>query len=202
MKIRQRGGTFGTVSLGRHTYLSTIPAMNEGNIKAVLTSVNTDPKTKQLIAQYLISRNQNPAPAAAVTSVNSGSATGEKDSIPVAKPTKTGLDNIVENVAEATPKIIKPIADAAPEVVKPIAENTKAAVVSISENIEEGTSTVINGFWWTIAIWGVIIIVILLIVSIIVFFLKKKKIQQTNSNNEIIENSEKQINSVIETTNI
>lgn len=40
-----KGGTFGTVSLGRHTHLSTIPAVNEGNIKAILTSPSTDPET-------------------------------------------------------------------------------------------------------------------------------------------------------------
>jgi hypothetical protein len=51
-----KGGTFGSVSIGRHTHMSTVPAINEGNIEAVLTSPNTDDKTKQLIALYLITR--------------------------------------------------------------------------------------------------------------------------------------------------
>lgn len=54
-----KGGTFGSLSLGRHTHFSTTPAMNEGNIEKVLTSPNTDEKTKQLIAVYLITRNRN-----------------------------------------------------------------------------------------------------------------------------------------------
>ena len=57
-----KGGTFGTVSIGRHTTLTTVPALNEGNIRDVLTSPNTDDKTKQLIAEYLISRPQPPRP--------------------------------------------------------------------------------------------------------------------------------------------
>lgn len=192
MKIHLRDGTFGTVSIGRHTHLSTTPAMNEGNIKDVLTSPNTDPQTKQLIAQYLITRTQIPAPSAAVTAVNAGSATGDKESIPTAKATKTGIDGIVENVADATPKIVKPIAEAAPEVVKPIAENTKQAVITISENIEEGTTSFVDGFWLTIAIWGSIIIFIVTIVVVVIIFVKKQKLKKNNetlSTKETIENN-------------
>ena len=59
MKIHLKDGTFGSLSLGRHTHFSTTPALNEGNIADVLTSPNTDEKTKQLIAVYLITRNRN-----------------------------------------------------------------------------------------------------------------------------------------------
>jgi hypothetical protein len=104
-----KGGTLGTVSIARHTHVSTAPAMNEGNIKEVLISPNVDPKTKQLVACYLITRTDVEPPTAAVSSVNSASATGDKDNIPKVEPTKTGMDNIVDKAAEAAPKIIPPV---------------------------------------------------------------------------------------------
>jgi hypothetical protein len=164
-----KGGTFGTVSIGRHTHLSTTPAMNEGNIRDVLISQHTDDKTKQLIAEYLITRGQNVAPASAVTAVNAGAATGDKSSIPEVKPTKTGLDNVVEKVA-----------DVAPKVVTPIAENTAKTVIEISDDIESGSTKFIDGFWWTITIWGSIIILIAVLIILIIIFVKKQKLKKNN----------------------
>ena len=166
-----KGGTFGSVSIARHTYLSTEPAMNEGNIRDVLISAETDPKTKQLIAEYLISRKQNIAPTAAVTSVNSASATGDKDSIPQTNPTKIGLDNVVDKVTEV-----------APQVVKPIAENTKEVVNHVSDKIESGTQGVVNNFWNKLSyVLMFVVIGIVIIVCVMLFFGKtifKKKSEE------------------------
>ena len=164
-----KGGTFGAVSIGRHTTLTTVPALNEGNIRDVLTSPNTDDKTKQLIAEYLISRPQPPPPASSVTSINAGAATGNKDSIPEVEPTKTGLDNVVDKVAEVTP-----------QVVEPIASNTKEVINHVSDNVESGTTKIVNNFWnqtRTIIISAIAIIVLALFVGIM-FFLKKRKNQK------------------------
>lgn len=109
MKIRQRVGTFGTVSIARHTHVSTAPALNEGNIREVLISPAVDSKTKQLVACYLISRKEAIPPPASVSSVNSASATGDEDNIPKVEPTKTGMDNIIDKASEVAPKVIPPI---------------------------------------------------------------------------------------------
>lgn len=162
-----KGGTFGTVSLGRHTTLRTEPAMNEGNLRDVLTSSNVDNKTKQKIAEYLITRTQLPPPASAVTSVNSGAATGDKESIPQATPTKTGIDNAVDKVAEVTPKIVEPIAD-----------NASKVITNISNDIEQGTSNVVNGFWNTIKsikTWIIISLGIIIITFLTIYHILKKK---------------------------
>jgi hypothetical protein len=162
-----KGGTFGTVSIGRHTHLSTVPAVNEGNIRDILTSPNADEKTKQMIAEYLITRSQNVAPSSAVTAVNAGAATGDKDSIPKADPTKTGFDNAVDRVTEVAPKIVKPIAD-----------NTAKAITDISHDIKEGTTDITSGLWDTIKSIKYIIISILGVVSLVllgIFIWKKKQ---------------------------
>lgn len=161
-----KGGTFGTVSLGRHTTLMTEPAMNEGNIKDVLLSKDTDEKTKQLIAQYLITRKQSNVPSSAVTSINSAAATGDKSSIPQAIPTKTGIDNAVDKVTEVAPKVVEPIAN-----------NTAKVISDISNDIEEGTTSVIGGFWETVKSIKTLIISIIgiaIVILICVYFIKKK----------------------------
>ena len=115
-----------------------------------------------------------PPPSSSVTSVNSGAATGDKNSIPEVKPTKTGLDNVVDKVAEVTP-----------QVVEPIASNTKEVINHVSDNIESGTTKVVNNFWnqtRTIIISVIAIIVlspIYLIISLIltvVFNYAEKKL--------------------------
>lgn len=161
-----KGGTFGTVSIGRHTHLSTVPAVNEGNIRDILTSPNADEKTKQMVAEYLITRSQNVAPASAVTAVNAGAATGDKGSIPKAEPTKTGLDNAIDKVT-----------DVAPEIVKPIADNTAKVITDVSDDIKEGTTDITSGLWDTIKSIKYIIISILGVVSLVLLgiFIWKRK---------------------------
>lgn len=190
-----KGGTFGTVSIARHTHLSTVPAMNEGNIRDVLSSPNTDDKTKQLVAQYLITRTQNPAPTAAVTSVNSGSATGDKDSIPDVKPTKTGLDNVVDKAAEVVPPVVDSVTTNTAEVIKDVSDNIENGVVKTSGSFFDKIKSV--GIWFIIGL-----VLIILVGEILYFYLKHQKqkendkfLNNTNENNENIqENIENNVN--------
>lgn len=144
--------------------------MNEGNIRDVLTSPNTDPKSKQLVAEYLISRVQAPPPAAAVTSVNSASATGDKNSIPNVEPTKTGFDNVVDKTAEATTEIVPPV-------VHSVATNTADVVKDVSDNIENGVVKTSNSFFnniKSISIWIIIGLAIIILFGEILYFTSKK----------------------------
>lgn len=127
-----KGGTFGAVSIARHTHVSTAPAMNEGNIKEVLTSPDVDPKTKQLVACYLITRTDVKPPAASVSSVNSASATGDKNNIPEVKPTKTGMDNIVDKAADVAPKVIPPVVDSVADATVDVAKSAENSVTNVS----------------------------------------------------------------------
>lgn len=160
-----KGGTFGSVSIGRHTHMSTVPAINEGNIEAVLTSPNTDDKTKQLIALYLITRKNAQPPTAAVTAVNAGSATGKKE-VPVATPTRTGVDNVVDNVAEVTP-----------EIVKPIVKSTETVAKHVATTVGDKSESVIKSFFnrATYIIIGIVILLILVAIIIIIFLKRKQK---------------------------
>lgn len=180
-----KGGTFGTVSIARHTHLSTVPAMNEGNIRDVLSSPNTDDKTKQLVAQYLITRTQNPPPTAAVTSVNSGSATGDKDSIPDVKPTKTGLDNVVDKAAEVVPPVVDSVATNTAEVVKDVSDNIENGVVQTSGSFFDKIKS--------IGIWFIIGLALIILVGEILYFYSKRQKQKVNekllNNNKNNENN-------------
>jgi hypothetical protein len=141
-----KGGTFGTVSIARHTHVSTAPAMNEGNIKEVLISPDVDPKTKQLVACYLITRTDVEPPAASVSSVNSASATGDKDNIPKVEPTKTGMDNIVDKAAEAAPKIIPPVVESVSDAATNVAQSAENSITSVSEASTKWTRRFKNYF--------------------------------------------------------
>ena len=188
-----KGGTFGSVSIAKHTHISTVPAMNEGNIRDVLSSPNTDDKTKQLVAQYLITRTQSPPPAAAVTSVNSGSATGSKDAIPDVKPTKTGLDNVVDKAAEVVP----PVVDC-------VSTNTAEVVKDVSNNIENGVIKTSGSFFdkiKSIGIWLIICLALIILVGEILYFYSKRqkekvneKLLKNNNNENIQENIENKVN--------
>lgn len=159
-----KGGTFGTVSIGRHTYLSTEPAMNEGNIRDVLISPNADSETKQLVAEYLISRKQNVAPASAVTSVNSAAATGNKDSIPNIAPTKTGVDNIVDKAAEALPPVVDTIGT-----------HTANVIADVSDDVKEGATTSITSFWENIKDIVIILLAIASVIAVTLYVVIKRK---------------------------
>ena len=161
MKILQKDGTFGSVSVGRHTHLSTTPAMNEGNIEKVLTSPYTDEKTKQLIAVYLITRNNVNPPSANVTSVNSGSATGTTDSIPTVSPTKTGMDNIVDKVTEVAPKVVTPVVQSTENVVKHVSNTVGDTATNISTTFFNRATYIIIGCILVLIIFGIIILIII-----------------------------------------
>lgn len=159
-----KGGTFGSVSIGRHTHISTVPALNEGNIRDVLTSKDTDPKTKQLLAQYLITRQSPETPSSAVTAINAGSATGDKNTTPEVKATKTGIDNVVDNVAETTPKIVTPIVQSSENVAK-----------HVSTVVGDKSESVIKSFMSKSYIIIIAVIILLIIIAVIVLIIVKKK---------------------------
>lgn len=146
-----KGGTFGSVSMGRHVYLSTEPALNEGYIESVLTSKDTDPKTKQLIAEYLISRQQRQPQQSSTTSVNSATATGANP--PISKPTRTGVDNVVDKAAEVAPKVVEPVTNA-----------TKSVVKDVTTTVTE-----VSGDWKTVIL--VICLIVVIILGIAGYFL-------------------------------
>ena len=155
-----KGGTFGSVSMGRHTYISTEPAINEGYAAEILTSKDTDPKTKQLIAQYYISRPTKQAQPSKTTSVNSATSSGASPA--EATPTRTGVDNVVDKVAETTPKVVVPVANATKSVVK----DTATTVRSVSN---DWSPTV-----YLSIITGTAIVLIGLVIGVF-FYIKKKK---------------------------
>lgn len=162
-----KGGTFGSVSLGRHTHVSTIPSVNEGYIENILTSKDTDAKTKQLIALYLITRNDVKAPASAVTSVNAGSATGNKNEIPQAKPTKVGFDNIVEKTGDTITNVAPVVKDGTVKVSK-----------SFQKSIVEGTNNW-KKIFDNISIISIAFSIVIIILALFVFLIiKSKKNQQ------------------------
>lgn len=157
-----KGGTFGSVSLARKTYLSTEPAMNEGYLKDVFVSENTDDATKQKLAEYLISRTpREPAPSA-VTSVNSAASTGEKP--PEAVPTKTGIDNAVDKATEVAPKIVEPIT-----------KTTENVVKEVTTTVDNVSTDWQSAIMW-ICIVAVIGVVIISGIAGVILYKRKKKL--------------------------
>jgi hypothetical protein len=146
MKIHLKVGLFGSVSIARHTHVSTVPALNEGNIKEVLTSPDVDDKTKQLIACYLITREEAEPPAGAVSSVNSASATGDENNVPKVKPTKTGLDNVVDKAAEIAPEVIPPVVKSVTDAATNVAQSAENSITSVSEASTKWTRRFKNYF--------------------------------------------------------
>lgn len=170
-----KGGTFASVTMATHKHLSTTPALNEGNIRDVLTSPYADEKTKQLVAQYLITRSQRTTPSSAVTTINSASATGNKDSIPDVKPTTVGIDNVVNKVAQTTqqvvPAVAPVVADASKDITKSVSEATQNSV----KNVADTSSIWIKNIKFIIiAICFTIVIIAILIVLLILKFKKLK----------------------------
>ena len=144
--------------------------MTEGNVRDVMTSPDADSATKQLVAEYLISREPMVPTASTTTAVNSGSATGG-ESAPLATPTRTGIDHITSTVGEAAPKVVKPIANATRSSVRDVS----GAVKSVSGDIKTASTE------WSETINATVIIVVcgslllVLLICVTVFILKKEK---------------------------
>lgn len=165
-----KGGTFGAVSLGRHTYLSTSPAMNEGYIAEVLTSQKTDDKTKQLLAQYLITRKNNIPPPSGVNAVNTSSATGNKNEVPNAEPAKVGWDNIVDKASDTIVKVAPFVKDGTVAVVDKASKSIENSVVEGTYNWKKISDN--------ISIISISFSVVVIIIALLIFILIKKKKQK------------------------
>ena len=147
-----------------------------------------------MVAQYLITRTQSPPPASAVTSVNSGSATGSKDAIPDVKPTKTGLDNVVDKAAEVVPPVVDSVTTNTAEVVKDVSNNIENGVVKTSGSFFDKIKS--------IGIWLIISLALIILVGEILYFYYSKrqkekmneKLLKNNNNENIQENIENKVN--------
>lgn len=93
-----KGGTFGAMSIARHSHISTAVALNEGNLEKVLTSSNVDHKTKQLIALYLLTRENIGTPPASVSAINSGASAGLKNDVPQVDVTRVSNEQFIETI--------------------------------------------------------------------------------------------------------
>lgn len=164
-----KGGTFGSASLGRRTYMATSPAMNEGNVAEVLTSPDADPATKQLIATYLITRSQPTPYPAATTAVNAGSVTGTANA-PVATPTRTGIDHVTSTVGEVAPKIVEPVADATVKVVDKVADTTSDVTGNVVEVSKDWSSTIKLAVY----VVGGVLLLAIIIVAVLYWYKRKK----------------------------
>lgn len=58
-------------------HLSTIPQVNEGNIKDILTSKDATPAVKTALANYLIQQKAPPTTPATVKTIGAAAASGE-----------------------------------------------------------------------------------------------------------------------------
>jgi hypothetical protein len=166
-----KGGTFGSVSLGRRTYMATTPAVNEGYVAEIFTSPDADPQTKQMLAQYLMSQTLPEPKASATSAVNAATATGSESSVSEnLNPTRTGFDNVVDTVGETAPKIVEPIADATSTVVEKTATATTDVVNKVSETANNMTDNVteVSKDWSTVAKWVVVAAVVIVILTSLV----------------------------------
>jgi hypothetical protein len=169
-----KGGTFGSVSLGRRTYMATAPSVNEGYIAEILTSPNADSATKQKIAEYLITRERPVSPSSSTSAVNASTGTG--DAPPVVEPTRTGIDHITSTVGEVVPKVAPVVADATTKSVDSVTNMVEGVADDIASVSNDWSST-----WDTTVIAFCIVAVLLLfaigvlIWKVIVKVVAKKK---------------------------
>lgn len=151
-----KGGTFGSVSLGRRTYMATAPSVNEGYIAEILTSPDADPVTKQKVAEYLITREQPTTPPSATSSVNASTGTG--DAPPKVEPTRTGVDHITSTVGEVVPKVAPVVADATTKSVDSVTDMVSGVTDDVASVSNDWSST-----WDTTVIAFCVVVVSLLI---------------------------------------
>lgn len=159
-----KGGTFGSVSLGRRTYMATAPSVNEGYIAEILASPDADPVTKQKVAEYLITREQPTSPPSATSSVNASTGTG--DAPPKVEPTRTGVDHITSTVGEVVPKVAPVVADATTKSVDSVTNMVEGMADDVASVYNDWSST------WDTTVIAFCIIVALLSIALCVLIWK------------------------------
>ena len=153
-----KGGTFGSVSLGRRTYMATAPSVNEGYIVEILTSPDADPVTKQKVAEYLITREQPTTPPSATSSVNASTGTG--DAPPKVEPTRTGVDHITSTVGEVVPKVAPVVADATVKSVDSVTDMVEGVADDVASVSNDWSNT------WDTTVIAFCIVAVLLLLAI------------------------------------
>lgn len=170
------GGTlFGSASTSDRTFVATGIQLNEGYLKDVLTSPDVDPATKVALAQAIVQVKAAQSKPTVTKSVGAATSTGETPPTEV-EPVAVGLDNVVNRVAEVTPKVVEPVAKATAEVVKDAAVTT--------QKVSKDWSNVMNR-WWIIALAG------LIIVGAVVAFVLKRYKKKTEDNKQTTDESVK-----------
>lgn len=194
-----KGGTFGSVSLGRRTYMATAPSVNEGYIAEILTSPDADPVTKQKVAEYLITREQPTTPSSSTSSVNASTGTG--DNPPKVEPTRTGVDHITSTVGEVVPEVTPVIADATVKSVDSVTDMVEDVADDVASVSNDWSST------WDTTVIVICIVVVLLLIAIgiliwkvvakVVAKRKEKELASVGKNDVVVKD---QINRVTEDT--
>lgn len=142
------------LSLGAGTTQTVLvtsgPQLNEGYVAQILTNQNTDPKTKQAIAEYLLKTKHPVIKPTALTVSNGGVATGQNP--PKPKDVKTGFDNVVDKISDGY----------------------NQTIISTQEATENVTNSIMQYIYYIII--GVALLITIIIILVIVLIKKKKKI--------------------------
>ena len=169
------GGTlFGSASTSDRTFVATGIQLNEGYLKDVLTSPSVDPATKVAMVQA-IAQVQAAKPKPTVTkAVGAATSTGEKPDTSV-EPVAVGVDNVVNRVAEAAPKVVAPVASVTKDVVKDVT----TTVDGVSKD-------------WKL-VWIVVSVVVTIIAGLIAFIIWriKRRGGETGYDNVLIQGETK-----------
>ena len=159
------GGTvFGSASTSDRTFVATGIQLNEGYMAEVLQSPDVDPATKVALAQALVQVQANKPRPTVTKAVGAATSSGDNPNTSV-EPVAVGVDNVVNRVAEVTPKVVEPVAKATAEVVKDAAVTT--------QKVSKDWSSVMNR-WWIIVLAGLIIVG-----AVVAFILKHYKKQNS-----------------------
>ena len=151
------GGTlFGSASTSDRTFVATGMQLNEGYLKDVLTSPDVDPQTKVAIAQAIVQVQASKPKPTVTKAVGAATSTGEKPDTSV-EPVAVGVDNVVNRVAEAAPKVVAPVASA-----------TKDGVKDVTTTVDGVSKD------WKL-VWIVVSVVVTIIVGLIAFIVWRIK---------------------------
>lgn len=159
-----------TAGTGKVHVLKSGPQVNEGYIKDIMLSPDVPAEAKVAIAKtYLTTPAPEIQPAATSTL---GAATGSGAEPPKVQPIRTGIDNVVDKVAEVTPKVVPPIANATKDVVNNTVDTVGDATKTTVTNVKQ------------IVMWVVIGLGILLVLAIAIGIpiYKYRKSKQAASN--------------------